>query len=696
MPTMLEQVSSGPVHRPGRAIPTPGHVPDTSRPDPLHAPRWFVPVLVLVSGVLAVTGAAGALAGPRPVGVVYSPHPLAGLTFLVAGGLIVPRQPRNAVGWLFVGVGLVTGLVAVTAGFAQYRSMMWLNQWLPPLAYGLLPLALLRFPDGRLPGRSDRIVGWLGIVAVFMATAGVAWAVWIEPGIVFDRSQGVSGVAGLAFRAGQAGALMILATMVLAALALYARWRRSQGVARQQIKMLALGAAVVPVAIGLEILSLPGAGLLVALAVPSAAGAAVLRYRLFDIDLFINRTLVYLVLTLALVGLYVAVVGAVGAVVGQGWESPALAAALVAVAFGPLRERVQRAARRLLYGVRDDPYLAVSRLSQMLEPAAEPGRLPARLVDGVADALRLPYVGLEVADAAGGSRQIAGSGDRGGTRCGANGLEHFPMVHNGLKVGSLVALPRTLGGEFTTQERALLSDLARQAGVALHAMRLTADLQASRTRLVHAREDERRRLRRELHDGMGPDLAGAVMQLSVLRDLFDGGADDPHVSVRAGAVAGIDGVEQILRGCLDEVRRIVENLRPASLDHLGLVVAIRRTASGLAGPDGPRIIVRSELADRDLPAAVEVAAYRIVGEALTNAVRHSGARSIWVVLGQREHLEINVFDDGNGQIRPRRDGLGLTSMRERAEELGGDLQVAGGPAGAHVSARIPLQGCERG
>jgi len=643
---------------------------------PAAAPAWFVPGLVVLAALLAVTSAAGRLLGADPEGVgFYSPHPLAGLTFLLVGGAIVPRQPRNAVGWLFAGAGLATGGVAVAASWAGAPVMAWLNQWLPALPFALIPLALLVFPDGRLPAPRWRPALWLGVGGLILTILALAWASWFSPHVMSQRPEQLEGSVRTAFGLARAGALMMLATTALAVAALVVRRRRADGDTRQQIRVLAMGGLAIPLGIGLEIVNLPGSDLLLATAVPLAAGAAILKYRLFDIDLLVNRTLVYVTLTAVLALGYGVLAVTLGAFLGEGPVSPLIATGAVAVAFQPLRARLQRGVSRLLYGERDDPYSAVSRISRILEPATEPEALLPRLADAVTEALGLPFAGIETIDGEGVGRLVA---SRGRTMVQA---EEFPMVHNGRLVGRLLVSPRTIKGSFTARERALLQDLARQSGVALDAMQLTDALRASRARLVRSREDERRRLRRELHDGVGPALAGATMQIGAARN-----------AAAQQTEAALDKLQEILQMCLTEIRLIVEDLRPASLDALGLVGAIhQRAAMFRDSPDSPEIDIVAETDIPELPAAVEVAAYRIATEAITNVVRHARAQTCRVRLALEGDLLVEVDDDGGGLPEPYQAGVGLTSMRERAEELGGQFHLYGGPDGTRISARLPLE-----
>jgi signal transduction histidine kinase len=230
----------------------------------------------------------------------------------------------------------------------------------------------------------------------------------------------------------------------------------------------------------------------------------------------------------------------------------------------------------------------------------------------------------------------------------------------------------------------LLEDLARQAGVAGHAVRLTTDLQRSRERLVVAREEERRRLRRDLHDGLGPTLAAVALQVETVRSLL---REDP-----AAADALLAKLKDETQSAIANIRRIVYDLRPPALDELGLVGALREEGSRFAA-NGGSLLVSVEGADDlpPLPAAVEVAAYRIALEGITNAARHSGASTCVVRIASNGGLDVEVRDDGRGLPADFRPGVGLISMRERVAELGGTFTVEPAvPAGTRIHAHLPV------
>jgi signal transduction histidine kinase len=312
------------------------------------------------------------------------------------------------------------------------------------------------------------------------------------------------------------------------------------------------------------------------------------------------------------------------------------------------------------------------------------------IVETVTQALKLPYAAISLKQE--GEDVIAAFSGR-----ALDELTRLPLVYQGEHIGDLLLAPRARGEPFSSADRALLDDLARQAGIAVHAVRLTTDLQRltqelqhSRTEFVTAREEERRRLRRDLHDGLGSVLASLNWRAGAIRSLL---SRDP---VAADTLV----VEQqhTIQAAIADIRRLVYDLRPPALDELGLVGAIRERATQQTTPaerdsaPGLRIGVVAPGHLPALPAAVEVAAYRIVQEALANVTRHAHAHRCSIRLEcSEERLQIEVTDDGTGLPAEYHAGVGLHSMRERAVELGGACEVSQAPGGGtRVQACLPL------
>ena len=419
-----------------------------------------------------------------------------------------------------------------------------------------------------------------------------------------------------------------------------------------------------------------------------AAAVAILKYRLYDIDILINRTLVYGGLTAITMGIYILIVGYISKLLRVQNNSiiPFLATGLVAVMFQPLRQRLQGLVNRMMYGERDDPFSVISQLNAKLEAAIQPEVVLPTLVETVAQALKLPFVAIEIGNPEA-VEVVAKTGQP------QQDYENFPLTHQSEVIGNLVVACRGPGESFNDSELKLLWNIARQAGAAVHAVQLTADLRRSRQRLVTAREEERRRLRRDLHDGLGPVLASQSLKIAAASQLLEA---DP-----AKAKQLLEEIDSQNEATLEEIRELVYALRPPALDELGLAGAIRDFSAGLSLNANSSTELQIDILEPNgelppLPAAIEVAAYRIVTEALTNVSRHSNAHHCEVYLNietinASRFFLLEIADDGEGLPLKRKPSVGMTSMRERAEEIGGNVQIESkNDRGTRVSARLPL------
>jgi signal transduction histidine kinase len=612
---------------------------------------------------------------------------ISALVCCAVAALIARHRPAD---W----IGLLASLYLVMMSLSSPPAMQAVVKSYPALALPanlamflfimLLVVFFFVFPDGRFVPRWSRIsvlIGAAGFALTFFLTGESVVGNppdWNPPGWVALMTLG-GGLAGIAAQ-------------------IYRYVRISNRVERQQTKWVAfgvcgaMGTSIVFSLFGqwVPTIGRPETGsdltsttviTLAFLFVPVTLGLAILRYRLWDIDVVINRSLVYGALTFGLLGLYIALVDGVGAVMPGSGRLPIslLATALIAVLFAPLRGRLQSGVNRLMYGERDDPYRVLTRLGERFGAALEPEAVLPTIAETVAQAMRSPHAAITL--------EPAGTPEPGARR-GAFGAAPLglPLEYQGKMVGELLVAPRGPGEEFSPADRRLLGDLARQIGPAAHAVRLTADLQRSRERLVTAREEERRRLRRDLHDGLGPQLAALTLKIETIRNRF---AHDAELDV---ALVDLTARTQ---AALSDIRRLVYGLRPPALDELGLLSAIGQTAAQYSRPgDGElRVTVDAPESLPPLPAAVEVAAYRIAEEALTNVVRHASACTCRLSVsldGERNLLRLQVVDDGRGLSAHFRAGVGLVSMRERAEELGGSCSVAALPArGTAVTVELP-------
>jgi len=615
----------------------------------------------------------------------------------VAGLLIAVNRPANLIGWLLLADAVNTALGSLTTPYAHYGlvaspgslpaarwALLWSSAGWPALFAALVALVLV-FPNGVLPnGRWRRVA-----IGAAVSFAILQIAVLFEPQNyaspyvhVTSPLPALPSVVRTVLTPFWFGAF---ASLFAAAWAIRVRFRRASGVERLQLLWLTYGALLIPLTIvacyaegfvGNDSGSVTAIVTVAVLTVvPASIGLAVFRYRLFDIELVLSRTLVYSTLTVCVVAGYLALFVGFERIIPARGVAGVIAAGLVALGFQPLRHLLQHRVRRLVYGDRSDPYGALARLGQRLQAAPDPAELLTTIVDDVARALRLGYCAIALRY----DSEVELAAERG--RPGREPQVVLPLSHQGEETGALIVEPAPRS-TLSPTDRQLLGDLARQAGIAVHGVRLMADLQRSRERLITAREEERLRLRRDLHDGIGPTLAALVFKIGGIRDsLGDSPARTDQLLEELGGN---------MQGAIADIRRVVYALRPPALDELGLLGAMREQAVLLAEGSGVDIAVRS--ADLpELPAATEVAAYRILTEALTNVARHARATRCDVDLRLTDELVLEVVDDGIGVAADVRAGVGLRSMFERAAELGGSFEVGPGAAGGtHVRVRLPV------
>lgn len=414
---------------------------------------------------------------------------------------------------------------------------------------------------------------------------------------------------------------------------------------------------------------------------PLVLGASVLRYQLFDIQIIVRRSLVYGALTTLLVALYIAVITLFDAVFPETTRvAPLIATALVAVLFQPLRLSLRRVISQLVFGARDDPYEVLARLGQQLEATVSADAVLDGAVTTLARTLRLPYAAIELYAVDGARVPASTFGSSTGEPV------EVALVHQGTELGRLILDTGPAREQFGPADQRLLDALARQIAVVAHNVQLTLRLRRSLEQTVTAREEERRRLRRDIHDGLGPALAAGTMQLEVARRLVHS-----NPTKAEDLLTKLADSQQSL---IADLRRLVEGLRPPVLDQLGLVPALRQRATGFATGTSPLVVHIDADGDIEpLPAAVEVAAYHIVLESLTNTARHARATEATVQLRRSDGLLVEVRDNGYGLPDSYRAGVGLTSIRERATELGGSASITSAPGGGTlVRARLPLPG----
>ncbi len=640
-----------------------------------------------------------------------------GLIWAVTGAVLVWLRPRNALGWLILAAGVshswAVGLMTYGGVRLQEEVLSW-PAYVGPALYlpgWLVPptLLLALYPEGRLPSRWWRWPVGVAATAIVLLTVSVPFPI-IDPADAYNWAM----VPRFPERLGDlllpssstydvetfvlvtpSGALVAPAwwatftgavvtvfkpLLVLSILTIWGgtvvRLFRARPPRRQQLAWVVC--AVMPLLAASLFAPLEFANVLVLaslLLAPVAVAVGVLRYRLLGIETVLRRGLVYGTMTAGVLLAYLLAAATVGAAVDSPRVPGAVAAALAAVGLAPARDRLQRAADRLVYGERQDPLRAMTLLGTRVATGGELDLLPGALAS-VAAAVHAPGAAVAAPD----GRVLATVGDP-PDPVGPMTAAVLPLSFGGQLVGELRVARRQPGEPYTGSEARLLAALALQVAVVVRAVGLTEALEAERDRVLAATTTERDRLRGDLHDGLGPSLSGVGLGLQALGDRLDAGDE-------AASTALLGRIRDEVDVAVAEVRRIIDGLRPTVLDTLKLPDAIRRHAETVS----TSVPVRVEAAD--LPALsppVENAAYRITTEALTNAARHARASEVRVRLAAPDGaLEITVSDNGCGVGRAAA-GVGLTSMRRRAETLGGRLGVASAADGTTVTATLPLE-----
>lgn len=596
--------------------------------------------------------------------------------------IIFIRKP-NDLFTIFVTIMLVTfGTSTFTGGTRgiaiAYPQLEWLTQTIAFIGSVAILAFFFVFPNGRFTPR------WT--MAIF-----IGWFLSQLPRYYFPNLSlilhGDSGIYNLLFVA------FFLSGV---AAQIYRYIRVSNAVERQQTKWviygltIGMGCYLVLRTLSILIADPMGSGLLLSLGavvaatffillIPISITIAVIRYRLWDINPIINRTLVYGALSALTIALYILAVG----IASRYFQRANLIVSfittgVIAILFEPLRERLQRAVNRLMYGERDDPATVLTRLSRRIDSALAPDSVLQTIVETIAQTLRLPYAAISLSDDAQAPRFTSSPNPP------PSELISLPLTYQTQRVGELILAPRAEGESFSTADMNLLNIIAGQAGIATYNLRLTQDLQHSREKLVTAQEEERRRLRRDLHDGVGPTLASLSQRIDTAADMVN---TNPQASVEL-----LKELKGQVKGSVAEIRRLVYALRPPVLDEFGLISAIREHIAPYTGPNGMQITFDITEPMPPLPAAVEVAAYRIALEAFTNSINHAQANSCHITIKiENNSLLLAISDNGKGLAAENHSGVGLTSMRERAAELGGDFVIENNASGGtSVKARLPI------
>lgn len=592
-------------------------------------------------------------------------------------GLWVTRRGPRVIGVRMVAIGLAAGVSWAAQAWSRFEAVSWLSQWLWPLPLLLVPLVLVRFPDDSPPKRWR----WLELALLaaallpllFLAAAALGAPRNLLSGGEPAPPQWTKPLLSATIAALAIWLILCLLTGGLLVLRLW----RAHGRERAQLVCLGLGLTGLLLGVGLLIIGAgPPAEAATAAALPAALAAAVVRYSWYDLDLTINRVLVWTALTAIVAAGFVLLVALLNlAVPGTAVTWPELLVLLVfAFTVEPLRHRLQAGVSRLLFGRRSAPLEAVSDLSKSMSRATtiESGEMLCR---AVATTLQLPWAAILDLD----GKTTAQWGRR------LDDMRRLPLQLGERRLGDLAVCPRRIGERWTRAERAILDGMAAQVAVAVETMTLASRLRRSQQRVVASGEEERQRLRHDLHDGLGPALVGLRLQIAACAQT----SRDDALSSALHQVA--DEVGQ----CVAEVGRVLDGLRPAALDH-GLLHAIRYEARRLSSTS-TNISVTATEPPPAVADTVEIAAYRIACEAIANAVKHAGATTVCVDIRPSRttaglYCILTVADNGHGLGPERADAIGLLSMQHRAEDAGGKLTVTSiHGAGVTITAELPTK-----
>ncbi|HYI35680.1 MAG TPA: histidine kinase [Thermoleophilaceae bacterium] len=601
---------------------------------------------------------------------------LHGFALAGAGALVASRQRGNPMGWIFLALALAGtvgdlvqgyGLRGTPEGWTGAVTAQWIDTWIAfPLVMGWAVVFLL-FPDGRLPSPRWRAVPWLAGLCVVPATVG--WALSPDRDAEIQSAGNPVAVTGpLPEALLWVGVTVYMGVLLASILSLVVRFRRSRGIERQQIKWFALAAAVNGVVLPITVVVGFFSGWLIQAAtvtaltlLPIAACVAILRYRLYDVDRTINRTLVYAALTVTLAAAYVATTLVLGTGLGAdtAWRTAA-ATLVVALAFGPLRAWLQDQVDRRYNRSR---YAGLQRVAAFLEDLRAGRAAPERIEEVLREVLSDPDLEL---------RYLPPEAE---LDDGDDGRERSVVSRAGAPIAMLVHGP---GFERTPD----LDDVVDAAGLAFEIGRLRVDLRrhldevtASRARLVAAGNEERRRIERDLHDGAQQRLVAIGLALRHAQSELDGSASEVSQA--------LDGAVSEIRLAIEELRELASGVRPALLDG-GLAPAFEDLARR-----APLRVTVTATPER-FPDLIETAGYFVATEGLTNAIKHSGASTV-VLTAERcvNGLRVSVTDDGRGGAEPA-EGSGLSGLIDRVEAQGGVLTIVNGAGtGTRLTAELP-------
>ena len=629
-----------------------------------------------VAGVTVATAGvalAGLLLGPD--GRLDAPVDQAvtlAATFVPVGLFLLRHRPAHPLSRLVWCVGWMALVAAAAVEWSGTRIGAWATQWSWWPSIATIPLALALFPDGHAGRGLRRWLAGAAAAALVTGTLLLVVAATVRPRDLLTISTIQPPLVRVILAGVIACGLVSLVATAGTAVSLVRRGRAAEGTSRRQFQSLVPAGVLLPVGVVLDAVGVRFALAPVLVALPLGLGVAVLQFGLDDLDLAVDRGVIAALMMTVVVAVW-SVVLALGErlLPGRSVAVTVVGLALVTVGFDPVRRRVARAVRRWLYGDRDEPESVLLRLGERLGTVGDPLGVLEETTRSVVLSLRVPQARIRL-----GTDDPPVYAARDGRPDVP--VRAWPMIRGDRVLGALEVSPRRLGEDFTPGEHILLTEVARQAATAAEAYELTQALEGASESLLHARAEERDRMRRDLHDGLGPILAGSRMQLAAVRRR-------PGEDVEAL----VDQVLVDLSGASTAIRELVDGLRPTALAD-GFAIAVERLCAAVLSGHSLSLTVADDLPP--LSREVEVAAYRIVSEAVTNVARHADAGSCRVALTvdpDADSLVLEIADDGHGMVGEHR-GVGLGSMTARATEVGGTLAVTTGAEGTTVRGCLPL------